>query len=210
MANNLRKFNTEADYSAATLNYPAVSWVVSGDTVHYDLSGATPTVNTKVKIAFTTDSCGSGKEFTVAGDNSMINDGIVTAITVNGEALQLSSSMVALQLSANTDYLIEYSLADNVTDVGSAFYIFGAEGCDEASIKYDILFPSQVTNISGIYSPLALIFESTTPPTTSLSGSDIPGNIFVPDSAVSTYEASAWYSSSNIHPISDYSGNIPV
>ena len=33
---NLRCFNTEADYSAATLNYPAVSYVVSGDTVHYD------------------------------------------------------------------------------------------------------------------------------------------------------------------------------
>lgn len=36
MANNLRKFQTEADYTAATLTYPAVSWVVSGDTLHYD------------------------------------------------------------------------------------------------------------------------------------------------------------------------------
>lgn len=33
---NLRKFNTEAEYSAATLNYPSVAWIVSGDTFHYD------------------------------------------------------------------------------------------------------------------------------------------------------------------------------
>ena len=44
MANNLRKFNNEADYSAATLNYPAVSWVTSGDTVHFD-KAATVVVN---------------------------------------------------------------------------------------------------------------------------------------------------------------------
>lgn len=33
---NLKKFATYADYSAATLSYPAVSWVVSGDTVYFD------------------------------------------------------------------------------------------------------------------------------------------------------------------------------
>lgn len=36
MAFNLRKFNTEAEYSAATLNYPAVSWIVSGDPIGGD------------------------------------------------------------------------------------------------------------------------------------------------------------------------------
>lgn len=35
---NLRKFNTEAEYSAATLNYPSVAWIVSGDSFHYDKS----------------------------------------------------------------------------------------------------------------------------------------------------------------------------
>ena len=34
--NNIRKFATEADYSAATLNYPSVSWVVTGDALHSD------------------------------------------------------------------------------------------------------------------------------------------------------------------------------
>ena len=39
---NLRKFANEAEFSAATLNYPAVSWIESDDTVHYNLSGSTP------------------------------------------------------------------------------------------------------------------------------------------------------------------------
>lgn len=39
---NLRKFNTEAEYSASTLSYPSVAWVVSGDTIHYDKSEPTP------------------------------------------------------------------------------------------------------------------------------------------------------------------------
>lgn len=34
--NNLRKFNTENEYQAATLVRPSVSWVVSSDTVHFD------------------------------------------------------------------------------------------------------------------------------------------------------------------------------
>lgn len=36
MAHNLKKFSTEADYSAATLNYPAVSWITGTNSVHFD------------------------------------------------------------------------------------------------------------------------------------------------------------------------------
>lgn len=38
MANNLKKFQTEAEYTAATLNYPSVAWVTDTDTVHFDKS----------------------------------------------------------------------------------------------------------------------------------------------------------------------------
>lgn len=34
--NNLRKFTTEAEYTAATLNYPSVAWVTSTDAVYFD------------------------------------------------------------------------------------------------------------------------------------------------------------------------------
>ena len=42
MANNLRKFNTSADYSAATLVYPAVSYVAQSDNVMFDKTAPTP------------------------------------------------------------------------------------------------------------------------------------------------------------------------
>ena len=43
MANNLRKFATEAEYTAATLNYPAVSWITATDGVHFDKTAPAPT-----------------------------------------------------------------------------------------------------------------------------------------------------------------------
>ena len=43
---NLHKFQTGVEYSAATLVAPSVSWVVSGDTVHYDKNGKTPSAPT--------------------------------------------------------------------------------------------------------------------------------------------------------------------
>ena len=47
---NLKRFNTYADYSAATLNYPAVSWIVSENTVEFDAEA--PVVNGNLKLVF--------------------------------------------------------------------------------------------------------------------------------------------------------------
>lgn len=38
MAFNLKKFQTEADYQAAELNYPSVAWVTGNDSIYYDKS----------------------------------------------------------------------------------------------------------------------------------------------------------------------------
>ena len=43
MANNLKKFNTVADYQAATLNYPAVSLIAANYGVFFDKTAPTPT-----------------------------------------------------------------------------------------------------------------------------------------------------------------------
>lgn len=51
MANNLKKFNTESEYNQATLSYPAVSWVVSGDTVHFDKEAPAPPAPTYDYVA---------------------------------------------------------------------------------------------------------------------------------------------------------------
>lgn len=208
--NNLKKFSTEADYSAATLNYPAVSWVTGTDTVHFDKAGAV--VNNKVKIAFTTDACAQGKTM-VIGDYTMYNS--INGITVNGEPLTPGSSEVYLPLSNNTDYLIEYELKDGVSNVSNWFALTPAEGCSSTSIKYDLLFPAQVDEIDGLQDSINnMIFESETPPTATFNSSDITSivGIYVPDSAVNTYKsASVWDEFSPvIHPISEYSGNIPT
>ena len=206
--NNLRKFSTEADYTAATLNYPAVSWVTGTDTVHFDKESA---VNNKVKIAFTTDACGEGKYFNLLPYSDVVSN--IDSLTVNGAPYTPAScgGIDRIELAANTDYLIEYELKDGVTNVYNWFVITAAEGCSSTLIKYDILFPAQVTTITGLNDSYlrVLIFEETTPPNLPLTSCSFP-DTYVPDSAVNTYK-SVWSSvSSSIHPISEYSGNIPT
>ena len=209
---NLKKFSTEAEYSAATLNYPAVSWVTSADAVHFDKSA--PVVpNNKVKIAFTTDACCEGKQINLAPNMDVV--GNINSLTVNGEPLTPDSSDAYLFLENNTDYLIEYDLKDGVTDVDNWFAITPVTDCSSMSIYYDLLFPSPVSEIDGLIDCInKLIFESETPPTATFGDSDISNTegIYVPDSAVNTYKsASFWSAFENIiYPISQYSGNIPV
>ena len=213
--NNLRKFATEADYSAATLNYPAVSWVVSGDTVHFDKTDPTPTpTSTKVKLAFTTDSCMGGKQYFLPYDSDEKFIQSMDSITLNGEPLTPGGSGIEITLESNTSYLAEYDLKSGVTDVHGWFdrpcY---AVGCSSAVLSYDILFPAQVITIDGLNSCTNnFIFEGTVPPSGnfSLSGGDF--HVYVPDSAVNTYKNHEGFSSfaSSIYPISDYNGNIPI
>lgn len=211
--NNLKKFSTEADYSAATLNYPAVSWVTGTDTVHFDKSA--PAVNNKVKIAFTTDECAVGKQMNLTPNMDVVSN--IDSLTVNGEPFTPSSSEPYFTLANNTDYLIEYELKDDVTNVYNWFAIQAAEGCSSTRIKYDILFPAQVTTVTGLYEGgsgseiNSLLFEETTPPSVSFNTSSVP-NIYVPDSAVNTYKSDSGWSSIEdyIFPISEYSGDIPV
>ncbi len=214
MANNLKKFTTEAEYSAATLNYPAVSWVTSGDTVHFDKTAPVPTVNRKVKIAFTTDSCAQGKEMDIPASAELME--CVDSLTVNGEPIEVTGSEASITLANNTDYLIEYELKEGVTNVYDWFTFEGliGLGCQGESIYYEILFPAQVTDISSLGEVVYnIILESTTPPSLeySMSGFD-EGDIYVPTGSVDTYKASTGWSqfASQIHPISEYSGDIPV
>ena len=210
--NNLKKFSTEADYSAATLNYPAVSWVTGTDTVHFDKT-APVVANNKVKVAFTTDECCAGKQIDLTPNMDVVSN--IDSLTVNGEPFTPGGSGTYLPLANNTDYLIEYELKDGVSNVYNWFAITPAEGCSSTRIKYDLLFPSQVNEIDGLQNEINnMIFETETPPTATFNYSDIASivGIYVPDSAVNAYKsASVWGSFSNkIYPISEYSGNIPT
>lgn len=211
--NNLKKFETEADYSAATLNYPAVSWVVSGDTVHFDKGEPTPpTVNDKIMMAFSAST--TGDDIALAHTNSVppttffnkveLNDVDVTSeLDVNGGLNNYSV--------ANTDYLAKYDVKE--TYYSSIFDNFtGNLGVNGGTVE--ILIPSQITQVDNMpYNITKLVIEATTPPTTSMGSSGHEGlqGIYVPDAALSAYQAT-WGGtfSGLIHPISEYQGNLPV
>ena len=211
--NNLKKFETEADYSAATLNYPAVSWVVSGDTVHFDKSGATPSVNDKIMMAFSSDRTGNdiilaalaSTEPTELFNKIELNDVDVTSL-VRSDGYLLNYSV------ANTDYLAKYDVKETV--YSSIFERFvGNLGVYGSSDGVELLIPSQITVVDNMPSNITkLVIEATTPPTTSMGTSgyeDLQG-IYVPDAALSAYKT-AWYNFSDIiYPISEYQGNLPV
>lgn len=204
---NLRKFATEADYSAATLNYPAVSWVVSGDTVHYDKSAPTPVVNDKVilasydgagEIAFTFFNC----EASTTGDITSIlfDDVEVNPITCNGDYVE-----------AEPTHIAKYTITG--TSVGD--WLTGDLGCGAASTpsKLDVLIPSQITYIEGVPTNAEnLVIEATTPPSTSMNQSAFAHPVYVPDSALSTYQNDGTWGEWGefLQPISEYQGNLPI
>lgn len=209
MANNLKKFNTMADYSAATLNYPNVSWVVSGDSVHYAKEAPPAPANDKVMMYFEDSSTGD--------DVVLWNCGTSPAEPWFTEVLL---NDVEINVDQCADYggsvaggsLVKYTL-NNTTTIADWFSGELGAGSDVPSLE--ILIPAQITDIQ--YLPdneiTALVVESSTPPTIAFEQSEKPiGEIYVPDASVSTYESNASWGSytGSILPISQYSGNLPL
>ena len=210
--NNLKKFSTEADYSAATLNYPAVSWVTATDNVHFDKS-APVVVNDKVMMAWHNGEHNVG-DIALANLGSTEPSTLFTSIILNDvEVLSLvdSSGVLTNYGQANTDYVAKYALINNTTisDIFSGD-LGGSWGSDTPMV--DFLIPAQVTSVNSLPSDVVnLVIEVATPPTTSLDFSSFNASlVFVPDNAVSAYQ-SAWSSiSTRIRPISEYQGNLPT
>lgn len=94
--NNLRKFATEAEYSAATLSYPSVAWVTSTDAVHFDKSAPSHdniieyTASSKLSETTTSSSAGlhtyafSGTSGELTITSHTFSDGVGT-IVFNGD-----------------------------------------------------------------------------------------------------------------------------
>ena len=213
--NNLKKFATEADYSAATLNYPAVSWVTATDNVHFDKT-APVVANNKVMMAWHSPSdVLAGKDIVLfnAGasihpteyfDSLTLNDVDVVATIGQDGTLENYST-------PNIDYLAKYELKEDttITDIFSGD-LGGGWGSNAGNV--DFLIPSQVTEIQNLPNNVGnVVVEVATPPTTSIDWSSMHGKVFyVPDNAVSVYKT-AWYEvESSIYPISEYQGNLPV
>lgn len=213
MANNLKKFTTEADYSAATLNYPAVSWVTSGDTVHFDKTAP----NDKVMMAWHSPSDEtSGKDITLWNGGASIEPELLfVSLTLNDADVMSTiggDGTLHNYSTPDTDYLVKYELINDttITDIFSG-NLGGGWGSSAEAV--DFLIPSQVTEIDSLPTNVGnVVIEAATPPTISVDWSDFVGDIYVPDNAISVYET-AWGGQggqATILPISEYQGNLPV
>lgn len=206
--NNLKKFSTEADYSAATLNYPAVSWVTATDNVHFDKSGSTPTVNDKVMIA---SYGGAGEDFFYFYNCEASSSSDITSITLDDVAVEPITCKTEYSYDADQVHIAKYTL--NGTSVGD--WCAGDLGIGQASepAKVDLLIPSQITSMSFPNNLNNIVVEAETPPYVEGLASAFRGDgIYVPESAVNAYKSAVEWGtfSSIIHPISEYSGNIPT
>lgn len=216
MARNLRKFNTEADYSAATLNYPSVAWVVSGDTLHFD-KAAPIVVNDKVMMAWHSPSdVSSGKDITLwNGGVSLPPTDLFNSLTLNDVDVMSTvgqDGVLENYSTPDTDYLAKYELIDDstITDVFSGD-LGGGWGSDADFV--DFLIPSQVTEIQSLPQNAGsiIVIEAATPPTTSVDWSSMEDkDFYVPDNAVSAYKTAWNLVAENIYPISEYQGLLPV
>lgn len=211
--NNLKKFATVADYQAATLNYPAVSWITATDGVYFDKTAPTPTVNDKVMMAWT-----SGDE--LGADIVLWNGGasiepelLYVSLTLNDVDVMDGAGQggtLANYSTPDTDYLAKYELIDDstITDIFSGD-LGGGWGSNVGNV--DFLIPSQVTEIQSLPQNVDnVVVEAATPPTISVEWSDFAGDIYVPDNALSVYQTAWNEKASNIFPISEYQGLLPV
>lgn len=215
--NNLKKFSTEADYSAATLNYPAVSWVTATDNVHFDKSAPTPPLPNEIMMAWTAGH--SGQDVVLwNGGASLPPSDLFSSLSINDTDLMETvdaSATLYNYTTENDTYVVKYELLDSTaTTINDLFsgQLGGGFGSEDSTV--DFYVPSQFDEIDYLPDNTKnLVVGAETPitePYALWSTLQLSG-VYVPDNAVNAYK-SAWtsISSTDIHPISEYQGNLPV
>ena len=150
---NLRKFNTEAEYSAATLNYPSVAWIVSGDTFHYDKEEPQPEPITygglTVKYYIADPSVevtlfnGGGASSSSSGSGSESGSGgggaLPTTMIVDGNE---ETPINTWRFETSGEHIVQYAFEDNVINV--SFY-----GINEIT---EVVVGDDITEIASLNS----------------------------------------------------------
>lgn len=217
MAHNLKKFSTEADYSAATLNYPAVSWVTGTNAVHFDATA--PADLSKVMMAFNTLSTDQPNEDILLwnGAASVPPEELFTDLTVNDVDVLGdvdAGGTLTGYTQPSTVYVTKYGLIDDstITDIFAA-NLGGGWGSYPRSI--DFFVPASVSSIDALpENAETLVIDNDDPSNLVISvdwSSTTINNIYVPDSSVSDWQSElGGVYQGNILPISQYSGNLPL
>lgn len=199
MANNLRKFQNEAEYSAATLNYPAVSWVVNGE-VHFDktapatFGGLTVKYNIidpSVDIGLFNGGGGSSTSESSSESGSGGGGALPTRMIVDGvEETPIST----WRFETAGEHIVQYVFEDN--NVPQHFIRNAADSIPNAT---EVIVGDDIIGIgSGAFNNNNLTsatFLSTTPPNIGdiavFGGGTLNYPIYVPSESVETYKTAS-------------------
>ena len=217
MANNLRRFNTEADYNAAELNYPAVSWVTGTDAVHFDKTAPMNiiTYNASAKLSEAPGDYESGlhtnafsgtngQQLTMTSHTFENGVGIIKfngdIANIGQDAFYRCTSLTSVNIPNSVtsigdgafyfcSALTSITIPSGVTRIGTyAFYL-----CRSLT---SIIIPNGVTSIGEsafgrCTSLTSVTVDRITPPTLDYSAFDDTNNcpIYVPSASVDTYKS---------------------
>ena len=131
MAFNLKKFQTEADYQAAELNYPSVAWVTGNDSIYYDKEESQPEPITygglTVKYYIADPSVevtlfnGGGASSSSSGSGSGSGSGgggvLPTTMIVDGVE---ETPINTWRFETSGEHIVQYAFEDNIINV--SFY----------------------------------------------------------------------------------------
>lgn len=156
MAFNLKKFQTEAEYNAATLNYPAVSWILSGDTVVYDKSEPTPPEpaygGLTVKYYIEDPSVevtlfnGGGASSSSSGSGSGSGGGALpSAMIVDGNE---ETPINTWRFESSGEHIVQYAFENNEIPVA---FMYGIGYVTEIIIGDDITTIPEVTADGSVF-----------------------------------------------------------
>ena len=151
---NLRKFNTEAEYSAATLNYPSVAWIVSGDTFHYDKEEPQPEpayggLTVKYYIADPSVEVtlfnGGGASSSSSGSDSGSGGGGAMPTTMIVDGVE-ETPINTWRFETSGEHIVQYAFENNIINV--SFY--GINEITEVVVGDDITEIATLTN-NGVF-----------------------------------------------------------
>ena len=202
MARNLRKFQSESEYSATTLSYPAVSWVTATDTVHFDKTAPATFGGLTVKYNITNTTV----EYTLfngGGDSSSSSDSgsgsggggaLPTRMIVDGVE---ETPINTWRFETAGEHIVQYEFEDNT--VPQEFIKNVADSIPDAT---EVIVGTDMTNIgSAAFNNSYLTSAtclSTTPPSIGdvsvFGGGSLNYPIYVPSSAVNTYKTTLFWS----------------
>lgn len=203
MANNLRKFQNEAEYSAATLNYPAVSWVVNGE-VHFDktapatFGGLTVKYNiTNTTVEYTLFNGGGGSSSSSESSSESGGGGGALPTTMIVDGVE-ETPINTWRFETAGEHIVQYTFEDNTVPL---FFINGniipstevIVGTDITGIGSGAFYTSNLTSATCL---------STTPPNiVDISsfggggGGSVNYPIYVPAASVNDYKSASVWSS---------------